>query len=145
MDISGLIAKMNAIEKAVENGANNGIDKYTFLIEREEKKLSPIDTSRMRNSIYSSIDRGRMEGKVGPRTFYASYVIFGTGRYNVKGVRRVSGWTYTVSDPRSRYYGTHFTYGQHSNNFPEKAFNNQKENIKKIIKNEIQSAVRSIG
>ena len=71
MDISGLIAKMNAIEKAVENGANNGIVKSTFLIEREEKKLSPVDTSRMRNSIYSSIDKARMEGKVGPRTFYA--------------------------------------------------------------------------
>ena len=62
------------MEQAIERGAANGVTKGAFLIEREEKKLAPIDTSQMRNSIYASIDRGRAEGWIGPRTFYAGYV-----------------------------------------------------------------------
>lgn len=74
MDISGLIKKLNAIEQAIEKGSANGVVKASFLMEREQKKLSPIDTSQMRNSIYASVDRGRAEGWIGPRTFYAGYV-----------------------------------------------------------------------
>lgn len=71
-------------------------------------------------------------------------VIYGTGRYSIKGIGRSTGWIYNVTDPKSKYYGVHFTYGQRPNNFPEKAFKNQEENMKKIIKAEIISAIKSI-
>ena len=74
-------------------------------------------------------------------------MIYGTGRYSIKGIGRSTGWIYTVTDPKSKYYNGGrpvFTYGQRPNNFPDKAFNNQKENIKNIIKDEISSAIKSI-
>lgn len=74
-------------------------------------------------------------------------MIYGTGRYSIKGIGRSTGWIYNVTDPKSKYYNGGkpvFTYGQRPNNFPEKAFNNQEENMKKIIKAEIISAIKSI-
>lgn len=138
MDINDYI---NRLTKAVEEGTNNATVKTAFLLEKENKKLAPIDTSQLRNSIYTSVDRPRYLAEVKARTFYAEYVIYGTGIYNTQGVRRSDGWYYNVTDTKSRYYGWHFTYGQKPNNFPLQAYNNQKKNIEKIVKSEISKAI----
>ena len=137
MDLNSYMARLS---KAVEEGTNNATVKTAFLLERENKKLAPVDTSQLRNSIYTSVDRPRYLAEVKARTFYANYVIYGTGIYNTLGVRRSNGWYYNVTDSKSRYYGWHFTYGQRSNNFPQNAYKNQKNNIEKIIKSEISKA-----
>lgn len=141
MDLSGYI---NSISNAIEKGAMEGARKGAFLVEREAKKTAPIDSSRLRNSIYTSVDLGRHEAYTAPRTNYAHYVTWGTGKYNVLGVRRTTGWWYTVKDPRSKYYGTHFTYGQKANMYLQNAYTNQKANIEKIIVSEINKELSKL-
>ena len=134
----------NRLAKAVEEGTNNATVKTAFLLERENKRLAPVDTSQLRNSIYTNVDKPNYLAKVEAKTFYANYVINGTGIYNTQGVRRSDGWYYNVKDPKSKYYGWHYTKGQQSNNFPLQAKANQQNNIDKIIKSEIKKAISKI-
>lgn len=135
---------INIILKAIERGAMNGCVKGAFLIEREAKKTAPVDTSRYRNSIYTSVDRSRHEAYTTPRTYYASYLEFGTGKYNIKGVRRTTGWYYRVDDPSSRYYGFHYTEGMKPKQTMTNAYKNRKSDIEKIIVSEINKELNSL-
>lgn len=135
---------INAIVSAIERGAMEGAKKGAFLIEREAKKTAPIDTSRYRNSIYTNVDMGRHQAYVSPRTYYAAYLEFGTGKYNIKGVRRSTGWFYNVTDPSSKYYGGHYTEGMRPKKTMENAYKTQKSNIEKIIISEINNQLGSL-
>ena len=135
---------MKRLEKAVEEGTNNAAIQSAFLLERENKKLAPVDTGQLKGSIYTHVDKPNYLAEVKAKTFYANYVINGTGIYNTQGVRRSDGWVYNVKDSKSKYYGWHYTKGQKANNFPLKAYNNQKVNIDKILKAEIQRAISKL-
>lgn len=141
MDLNEYLLKLT---KAVEDGVNNATVKSAFLLEAENKRLAPVDTSQLKNSIYTSVDRPKYLAEVKARVFYADYVIHGTGIYNTLGVRRSTGWYYNVTDTSSRYYGWHFTYGQKPNNFPLQAYKNQEKNISKIIDSEINKAISNM-
>lgn len=135
---------LNRLTNAVEEGTNNATVKSAFLLEKENKRLAPVDTSQLKNSIYTSVDRPQYFAEVKARAFYANYVIHGTGIYNTLGVRRSTGWYYNVTNTSSKYYGGHFTYGQRPNNFPLQAFENQESNISKIIDSEIKKAISNM-
>lgn len=135
---------INRLIAAAEQGVQNATVKTAFLLEGENKKKAPIDTSRLRNSIYTSVDRPKYLAEVKSRTFYANYVIHGTGIYNTNGVHRTTGWYYNVSDPRSRYYGWHFTRGQRPNNFPLDAYNNKRSEISRLLQAEIRRALSNM-
>lgn len=141
MDLSGYI---NSISNAIEKGAMEGARKGAFLVEREAKKTAPTDTSRYKNSIYTSVDMGRHEAYVAPRVKWAVYLEYGTGKFNVLGVRRTTGWFYTVKDPRSKYYGTHYTEGMVAKKVMSNAYTNQKANIEKIIVSEINKELSKL-
>ena len=130
--------------QAVEQGVQNATVKTAFLLEGENKKLAPTDTSRLKNSIYTSVDRPKYLAEVKARTFYANYVIHGTGIYNTQGVHRTTGWVYNVADPSSKYYGWHYTRGQRPQDFPLQAYNNQRRTISRILEAEIERAISGI-
>lgn len=134
---------INAIVSAIEQGAMEGAKKGAFLIEREAKKTAPIDTSRYRNSIYTNVDMGRHQAYVSPRVYYAAYLEFGTGRYSTMGGRS-TGWVYNVSDPKSKWYGTHYTEGMRPKKTMENAYKTQKSNIENIIVSEINKQLGSL-
>ena len=129
---------------AAEEGIQNATVKIAFLLEGENKKQAPVDTSRLKNSIYTSVDKPNYLAEVRAKTFYANYVIHGTGIYNTQGARKRDGWIYNVSDPRSKYYGWHFTKGQKPNDFPLQAYNNKRKEISKIIDSEIDKAISNM-
>ena len=52
------------------------LERFAFAIERESKKLSPVDTNRMRSSIDTRI--GNLQARVGPHVDYALFVHEGT-------------------------------------------------------------------
>lgn len=134
---------INAIVSAIERGAMEGAKKGAFLIEREAKMIAPIDTSRYRNSIYTKVDNGRHEAYVSPNTFYSPYLEFGTGKYSTMGGRS-TGWVYNVSDPKSKWYGTHYTEGMRPKKTMQTAYKNQKANIENIIVSEINKQLGSL-
>ena len=129
---------------AAEEGIQNATVKTALLLEGENKKQAPVDTSRLKNSIYTSVDKPNYLAEVRAKTFYANYVIHGTGIYNTQGVRKRDGWVYNVSDSRSKYYGWHFTKGQKPNDFPLQAYNNKRKEISKIIDSEIDKAISNM-
>lgn len=129
---------------AAEIGLQNATVKTAFLLEGENKRLAPTDTSRLKNSIYTSVDKPNYLAEVRARTFYANYVIHGTGIYNTQGVHRSDGWFYNVSDPKSKYYGWHYTKGQRPNNFPLQAYNNKRGDISRIVSAEIARAMSNM-
>lgn len=129
---------------AAEIGLQNATVKTAFLLEGENKRLAPTDTSRLKNSIYTSVDKPNYLAEVRARTFYANYVIHGTGIYNTQGVHRSDGWFYNVSDPKSKYYGWHYTKGQRPNDFPLQAYNNKRGDISRIVSAEIARAMSNM-
>ena len=129
---------------AAEIGLQTATVKTAFLLEGENKRLAPTDTSRLKNSIYTSVDKPNYLAEVRARTFYANYVIHGTGIYNTQGVHRSDGWFYNVSDPKSKYYGWHYTKGQRPNNFPLQAYNNKRGDISRIVSAEIARAMSNM-
>lgn len=125
---------------AIENGTKNGIKKASFLAEREMKLLVPVDTSRLKNSIMTKIDG--YNSFVGPNVYYATWVNNGTGIYAVGG--RGTPWTYFNPDPKSLYYGFHFTYGQKPKHFLEDTYAKVESKLVDIVFKEISDAIDSI-
>lgn len=132
------------LTQSIQQGVQNATVKTGFLLEGENKKRAPIDTSRLKNSIYTSVDKPNYLAEVRARTFYANYVIHGTGIYNTQGVHRSTGWVYNVSDPKSKYYGWHYTHGQRPQDFPTQAYNSQRSNIRRILEAEIERAISNM-
>ena len=58
------------------------VDRSALNIDREAKKLVPVDTGRLKTSI--GIDRGEMMADIGTNVYYAPYVEFGTSRQSAQ-------------------------------------------------------------
>lgn len=130
--------------KAAEEGIENATIKTAELLEKENKKLAPKDTGGLKNSIYVKEDSKDYMADVRAKTPYANYVIHGTGIYSTEGAGRTKGWYYNVSNPGSKYYGWHYTYGQEPNDFPQQAYKNKQREISKVIDKEIDNAISKL-
>lgn len=49
-----------------------GVEKFAFNIERESKKETPVDTGRLRSSIFTDI--GTLRAKIAPNVIYAGWI-----------------------------------------------------------------------
>lgn len=130
------------LTEALEDGIKNATVKTAELLEKENERLAPKDTGGLKNSIYTKAEDYMAE--VRAKTPYANYVIRGTGIYNTEGAKSSKGWYYNVSNPSSKYYGWHYTYGQKPNDFPQQAYDNKKDEISKILDKEIDNAISKL-
>ncbi len=60
----------------IKQGLNNAIRKSAFIVERESKRIAPVDTGRLRSSIFTIIEP--LKATVQPRVNYAIFVHEGT-------------------------------------------------------------------
>ena len=139
-----VLSKLNQVEQAVDNGSKIGLKKAAFLMEREAKQTVAVDTGRTKASISTVFENGGYSAHVAPHTYWSRYLEYGTGKYNVKGPFRATGWSYYVSDARSKWYGRHWTDGMKPKPFMKDAYENKKEAAKKIIKDEIKKSINSV-
>ena len=65
----------------------DGIERYAFLIERESKKKTPVDTGRLRTSIFTDI--GNLRAKISPNVNYAGWVHEGTRRMRARPFMKI--------------------------------------------------------
>ena len=103
------------------------LGKACALVEGEAKKKAPKGTGELRNSITS-----RVEGDVGivyTPLEYAPYVEFGTGLFAENGGRQDVPWCY--QDDEGNW---HSTSGQHPQPFMRPALNENREQIKRILR-----------
>lgn len=127
LDILDDLIDMQQIQRAV--------GKACALVERTAKQKAPKDTGALRRSITSEVERegNEMVGTVFTPLEYAPYVEFGTGLFAESGGRKDVPWNY--QDDKGEW---HSTSGQKPQPFMRPALNENREQIKRILKEAIQ-------
>lgn len=128
IEVQGVDSIVERLEGLVDNEKlYRALGKACALVEREAKKKAPKGTGELRNSITS-----RVEGQTGivyTPLEYAPYVEFGTGLFAENGGRTDVPWNY--QDDEGEW---HSTSGQHPQPFMRPALNENREEIKRILK-----------
>jgi HK97 gp10 family phage protein len=78
IDIVPSFGKVAKAFKSIEFGKalQVAIKTMAFLVEREAKQVTPVDTGRLRASI--GVDLGNLQARIAPNTDYAGFVHEGT-------------------------------------------------------------------
>lgn len=105
--------------------------KACALVEREAKQGAPKGNGQLRNSITSKVEYEGAEvvGVVFTPLEYAPYVEYGTGLFAEEGGRQDVPWSY--QDDAGEW---HTTSGQAPQPFMRPALDNNREQIKEILK-----------
>ena len=121
-----------AILQIIADTAKN-TDTACYVVEAQAKQNCPVDMGQLRASITSEteITEEAVVGRIGSNLDYAPYVHQGTGIYAKDGNGRQSPWGYTVL--AGKYKGFHWTWGQRPNPFLEKARNEKKNSVERIL------------
>lgn len=76
--VAEIIAKAQFADLATKKAVQRTLKKYAIKIERDAKRLAPVDTGRLRASIRHRV--GNMSAEVLTDVEYAAFQEFGTGR-----------------------------------------------------------------
>lgn len=83
-DIGGLLIVRENNAKVIEQGIDDAVlralEKIGLVAEGYAKRLCPVDTGRLRNSITHAIDNGGRYVAIGTNVEYAPFVELGTSR-----------------------------------------------------------------
>ena len=97
------------------------------------KRLCPVDTGNLRNSISHKVDDGEPAVYIGSNTSYAPYVELATGIYAEGG--RPTPWVY--QDANGNW---HWTRGNKAQPFLKPAVADHAKEYQSIIKTELENA-----
>lgn len=114
----------------------NAIGRACALVERSAKQKAPKGTGELRRSITSKVDivGDDVVGTVFTPLEYAPYVEFGTGLFAENGGRTDVPWNY--QDDKGEW---HSTSGMKPRPYMRPALNENREEIKRILKEGITS------
>lgn len=119
--------------QAMNAAVDRALEKCGLVAESYAKKLCPVDTGNLRNSITHTVaDSGEKAAYVGTDSKYATYVECGTGVYYPGG--RQTPWLYTDSEGN-----THLTHGQRAQPYIKPSVAEHGEQYKKIIEAELKN------
>jgi len=110
-----------------EKTINAALGKACALVERSAKQKAPKGNGELRRSITSEVSNG--VGVVYTPLEYAPYVEYGTGLFAESGGRTDVPWCY--QDDKGEW---HTTSGQHPQPFMRPALNENREEIKRTLK-----------
>ena len=119
------------IIEAIQQATVRAMEKCGLTAEGYAKKLSPVDTGNLRNSITHTVDEEEPAAYIGSDSFYASYVELGTGKYVSGG--RPTPWVY--QDEKGNW---HRTNGQKAQPYLKPAFADHANTYRKIIEDELK-------
>lgn len=107
MSLVDFIDNSAAVEAAFDAALAAGLEKCGLVAEGYAKKLCPVDTGNLRNSITHVVDEQEPAAIIGSNNSYAAYVELGTGIYAEGGGGRPTPWVY--QDAEGNW---HYTHGQ---------------------------------
>ena len=110
-----------------EKTINAALGKACALVERSAKQKAPKGNGELRRSITSEVSNG--VGVVYTPLEYAPYVEYGTGLFAESGGRTDVPWCY--QDDKGEW---HTTSGQHPQPFMRPALNENRQEIKRTLK-----------
>ena len=117
---------------ALDASLARGLEKCGLVAEGHAKKLCPVDTGNLHNSITHTVaDNGERAAYVGTNSEYGVYVECGTGIYYPGG--RQTPWVY--QDAKGDW---HLTHGQRAKPFIKPAVAEHGEQYKRIIEAELK-------
>lgn len=136
------IINLDKLNYKLENLANldvsKALNRACLVVENEAKRLCPVDTGDLRNSITHEVHND--VGIVGTNKEYAPYVEFGTGIFAVEGNGRDTPWSY--QDDKGEW---HTTVGQKPQPFLETAIQTKKKLVIKEFNDEITRQIQNGG
>lgn len=113
---------------AMESACLKALETCGLASERYAKKLCPVDTGDLRDSITHTVSDGEKAAYVGTNSEYSVYVECGTGIYYEGEGGRHTAWTY--KDHKGNY---HLVHGQRAKPYIKPAVADHAEQYKKII------------
>lgn len=116
---------------ALDAACNRALEKCGLVGEGYAKKLCPVDTGNLRNSITHTVNDAEKAAYVGTDSEYAIYVEMGTGKYVAGG--RPTPWVYQDADGN-----WHRTHGQRAQPYIKPAVADHAEQYKNIIEAELK-------
>ena len=135
--IEGLDGILEEFEEIANAAAlKQAIGRACALVERDAKTKAPKGVGDLRRSITSKVEDRHTEivGVVYTPLEYAPYVEYGTGLFAEEGGRQDVPWCY--QDEEDEW---HTTSGMHPRPFMRPALNENREQIKRIIKEGINN------
>lgn len=118
--------------EAMQQAAVRALEKCGLTAEGYAKKLCPVDTGALRNSITHKVVDSEKSVYVGTNQEYGVYVEMGTGKYVSGG--RPTPWAY--QDAQGRW---HMTHGQRAQPYIKPAVADHIGTYQNIIKDAMQS------
>ena len=119
---------------ALDASLARGLEKCGLVAEGYAKKLCPVDTGNLRNSITHTVaDNGERAAYVGTNSEYGVYVECGTGIYYEGEGGRHTAWTY--KDHKGNY---HLVHGQRAKPYIKPAVADHAAQYTRIIEQELK-------
>lgn len=117
---------------ALDTALLRGLEKCGLVAEGYAKKLCPVDTGNLRNSITHQVDSEGHSVYVGTNSDYGAYVELGTGKYYPGG--RPTPWVY--QDAKGNW---HYTRGNKAQPFLKPAVAEHANQYREILKKELKN------
>ena len=119
------------VSEAIKSALLKGLETCGLVAEGYAKKLAPVDTGNLRNSITHTVDEEETAAYIGSNSSYASYVELGTGKYVSGG--RPTPWVY--QDEKGNWHRTH---GQKAQPYLKPAVADHAQTYRNIIEDELK-------
>ena len=116
----------------MQEAAIRALEKCGLTAEEYAKRLAPVDTGTLRNSITHQVDDGESAVYIGSNVEYATYVELGTGKYAEGG--RPTPWVY--QDAEGNW---HWTAGNPAQPFLKPAVADHAQTYRNIIEDEMKN------
>lgn len=121
----------DAVNEAFEAAILRGLEKCGLVAEGYAKKLCPVDTGNLRNSITHQVDDHDVY--IGTDNEYAAYVELGTGIYAEGGGGRPTPWVY--QDAKGNW---HYTHGNRAQPYLKPAVADHAQQYRNILEDELK-------
>lgn len=120
------------VHSAMREAAIRALEKCGLTAEEYAKRMAPVDTGNLRNSITHQVDNDESAVYIGTNVEYAPYVELGTGKYAEGG--RPTPWVY--QDDEGNW---HWTAGNPAQPFLTPAVKDHQTTYRNIIEDEIKN------
>ena len=121
-----------AILSAFHSAVEKALEECGLVAEGYAKKLAPVDTGNLRNSISHKVDPEEPAVYIGTNSSYAAYQEFGTGIYTEGG--RDTPWVY--QDEKGNW---HWTRGNKAQPFLKPSVADHQKQYSQIIEQELKN------
>ena len=121
-----------AVLSAFHSAVEKALEECGLVAEGYAKKLAPVDTGNLRNSISHRVDTEEPAVYIGSNSLYAAYQEFGTGIYTEGG--RDTPWVY--QDEKGNW---HWTRGNKAQPFLKPSVADHQKQYRQIIEQELKN------